>query len=339
MKRLLAILCLIPVLVYSDPNPHKVHFVYLIPTDKTPVNEEAITNAALHLQAWYQWQMGNEKTFTLNDPVVEVYYTSRDSAWYSETPCCLPYYLDPFENWWWDNVLIEAHEQTLDPNAQNITGAWYCCEEFDDWVVYIESAAAPGQISGGGSNGGGYMGLAMLGDLMVYPRTTCRGIGGDGHEFGHTLGLGHPPEGDPDWPIAIMGLGYLSYPAAILRQADKDSLNANPFFDYMQPIQPPVGLCPLPTPLPAPHANNADHVQNTSFRARWNAVNGATDYHLDVATDSSFINFAYQDWNVGNVLNEIVSGLPRHTDYWYRVRSYNGIVNSQNSNVIHVKTK
>jgi len=337
----------------ADPNPHKVHFVYLVPSDKTNIAESAIRNAALHLQAWYRWQMGNGKTFTLNDPIVEVYYTAHDSAWYSTNPCCPPYYLDPETNWFWDNSLIEAHELTLDPNAQNITGAWYCCEDFDDWVVYIDAAPSPTQFAGG-SNGGTYMGFALMADkdlrslMGIDPDWgQCRGIGGSGHEFGHTFGLAHPAEGSPEWymtPGPIMGLGYLSYPSAILRQSDRDILNANPFFGDMPYTDPPVGLCiflsgsPTPVPLQAPHADGADQIQQTSFRAKWHAINGAISYRIDIARDSHFINYTLQNVDVGNVTIAVVTGLTMRTDYYYRLRAYNGAI-SPNSNVIHVKTK
>jgi hypothetical protein len=82
-------------------------------------------------------------------------------------------------------------------------------------------------------------------------------------------------------------------------------------------------------------------VTATSFTANWRAVNVATGYRLDVATDSSFVNYVpgYQNLDVGNVTSYNVTGLAARTTYYYRVRAYNGNGTSPNSNVVQVKTK
>jgi phosphodiesterase/alkaline phosphatase D-like protein len=82
-------------------------------------------------------------------------------------------------------------------------------------------------------------------------------------------------------------------------------------------------------------------VTATSFTANWKHVGGATGYRLDVATDSSFVNYVsgYQNFDVGNVTSRDVTGLTADTHYFYRVRAYNGNGTSPNSNVIKVKTK
>jgi phosphodiesterase/alkaline phosphatase D-like protein len=82
-------------------------------------------------------------------------------------------------------------------------------------------------------------------------------------------------------------------------------------------------------------------VTATSFIAKWQSVGGATGYRLDVATDSSFVNYVpgYQDLDVGNTTSRNVTGLTPNTNYYYRLRAYNGNGTSPNSNVIHAKTK
>jgi phosphodiesterase/alkaline phosphatase D-like protein len=82
-------------------------------------------------------------------------------------------------------------------------------------------------------------------------------------------------------------------------------------------------------------------VTATSFTANWRSVRGATGYQLDVATDSSFGNYVpgYQNLDVGNTTSRNVTGLTPNTNYYYRLRAYNGNGMSPNSNVIHAKTK
>ena len=91
----------------------------------------------------------------------------------------------------------------------------------------------------------------------------------------------------------------------------------------------------------APKAENATHVTASSFIANWYSVGGATGYQLDVATDSSFVNYVpgYQDLDVGNTTSRSVTGLTANTNYYYRLRAYNAGGTSPNSNVIRVKTK
>ena len=79
----------------------------------------------------------------------------------------------------------------------------------------------------------------------------------------------------------------------------------------------------------------------SSFTAHWSSVSGATGYRLDVSTTSSFSSYVpgYRDLNVGNTTSYNVTGLAAETDYYYRLRAYNGAGPSPNSNVVKTKTK
>src|SRR5882724_2795145 len=62
----------------------------------------------------------------------------------------------------------------------------------------------------------------------------------------------------------------------------------------------------------------------SSFLAKWHAAAGATGYRLDVSTTPSFDSYVsgYKDRDIGNATNQIVSGLERGMQYYYRVRAY-----------------
>jgi hypothetical protein len=78
----------------------------------------------------------------------------------------------------------------------------------------------------------------------------------------------------------------------------------------------------------------------TSFLAKWQAVEGATGYRLDVSTTPTFDTYAgiYRDFEVGNGTSAIVTGLDPGTKYYYRVRSSNSGGTSANSEPILATT-
>lgn len=98
-----------------------------------------------------------------------------------------------------------------------------------------------------------------------------------------------------------------------------------------------IKLSPAPAPT-ATTATAATHINATSFKAQWSIFEGSTSYYLDVATNITFTNMVsgYNNLNVGNVTNYVVTGLAPNTTYYYRVRGSN---TSTNSNTITVATK
>lgn len=203
----------------AQSNPHKVHFVYLIPSDKTNRASARIEQMAFELQRWMRWRMGNDKTFTLHDPVVEVFQTDHTAAWYREHDAG-----GESTGWYWANCLSDLNRYA--------GGGFY--QYYDTWFTYVDSEPAPGQYAGG--TGGGYTsGVCVLGErdldalMDEDPEwTVCREIGGAGHEYLHTHSM---PHAEPEyWNTSIMGAGYSVYPACILQPSAIALLNSNPFY-------------------------------------------------------------------------------------------------------------
>lgn len=231
----------------TEMNINRIHFIGLIPKDRTNTIEKALNEAAWHMQGWCRWQMGNSKTF---DYDVNFYKTDHPAAWYStftEDPKA------PYSEWYWANAQRDARDYA---------GARFYMEH-DSWVIYLDAEIdeAHGQHAGGASvNGSGLCVLhakdcaSIRGKDPQWP--LCRGLGGGLHETLHTLGLPHPEPG-ADWERAVMGVGYWRYPNAILTENDKWILDHHRFFEKHPPKAKP-GICryndsrPRPNPRPYP---------------------------------------------------------------------------------------
>lgn len=227
-------------------NENKLHFILLNPKDITDRTSNALKQAALHMQAWCKWQMGNSKTFTLD---VKIYHTDHTAEWYStfkQSPDI------PHSEIYWANAQLDARDYA---------GARFYMEH-DSWVVYIDAPIAPDQHAGAASvNGSGIAVLHAKDCASIRGQdpdwTLCRGVGGGLHEALHTLGLPHPnPPPDPDWTNGVMGIGYMNYPKAILTVNDKVALNHSRFFapdsSLSRPPICPFGRNPLPAPRDTP---------------------------------------------------------------------------------------
>ena len=223
-----------PQLVEEDTKKY-VRFVYLVPSDKAarPEYKLSIENAARHLQLWYKGQLGNNKTFNLTEPIVEVYKSSHDTNWYSTNPDT-----DWAGEWkFWFNAVNDAFALSggsfNDPN--------------NFWIIYIDALPACPMQQGGGLNGVAAMGENDLRGLIgqswipicneVVPAySPCRYVGGLGHELGHAFGLPHPPGCDDGQPVAcdyssIMYTGYVDYPNTYFSSNEKTILNSSPFIN------------------------------------------------------------------------------------------------------------
>jgi MBG domain (YGX type)/Secretion system C-terminal sorting domain/Fibronectin type III domain len=98
------------------------------------------------------------------------------------------------------------------------------------------------------------------------------------------------------------------------------------------------GITPAGVPIAAT-TNTATNITDASFTASWDAISGATNYRIDVATDNTFntIVSAYNNLSVLGT-STVVSGLDSETTYYYRVRAENASGQSLSSNIIEVVT-
>ena len=142
---------------------------------------------------------------------------------------------------------------------------------------------------------------------------------------------------------------YDYYPIGRLRTATRPGNKQDQFVYYLdgelKQATYDVTATPPPTPPPTgtpspPFATAATNVTSNGFSANWHSVAGANGYRLDVSTSSTFATYVtgYQNLDVGNVTSRAVSGLAGNITYYYRVRAYNVIGTSGNSNVINVTT-
>ena len=92
--------------------------------------------------------------------------------------------------------------------------------------------------------------------------------------------------------------------------------------------------------LSAPTANAASSVTTSTLNANWTSIPGASGYRLDVSSSRSFSSFlnGWQDFDAGANTSITVSRLNSSTLYYYRVRAYNGLTISTNSNAIATLT-
>ena len=90
----------------------------------------------------------------------------------------------------------------------------------------------------------------------------------------------------------------------------------------------------------APGTAGAYTATCTGFTAQWAFTANTTKYYLDVSINSGFSTFVsgYNNLDVGNVLNYVLTGLSPGTTYYYRVRANNSCGTSLSSAIMSFAT-
>jgi ELWxxDGT repeat protein len=88
-----------------------------------------------------------------------------------------------------------------------------------------------------------------------------------------------------------------------------------------------------------PVAIDAANILSATFKAKWNAANGASGYEIDVSLLNDFsTHVSGYPTALGNVLELTVASLQSSTTYFYRVRAKNTTGDSPYSNTVSVTT-
>ena len=194
-----------PAPLVINPTVNPIHYsvmAYLItPTDQSFNSQYYIGERAciLNLQAWYKSQMGNKSLSGLHNS--SWYNTNHGDSISGTTPAYA-----------YHNVKYEM-KQLLGANFDTVHFAYfiYVVADFPDETIPRGLAAE---------------GLENLLDISGESPHSWM-MGAAGHALGHAFGL---PEPTVENSNGIMSGGTGKYPNCILTQAEKDTLNASPFF-------------------------------------------------------------------------------------------------------------
>ncbi|MEQ8684507.1 MAG: fibronectin type III domain-containing protein, partial [Imperialibacter sp.] len=156
----------------------------------------------------------------------------------------------------------------------------------------------------------------------------------DGTEYAvdDVIGVGKVVEIDGDGSFTVSGLTpgslyYFSFFSYVGDGIIRDYLQANPLVKSQATL------------IPSTTLNAPTNLGQSSFDLSWSAVNGATDYHLDVSTsDFTTLLDGYNGKSLGIVESVTLSGLSSGTTFRARVRAVNSVGASPNSNEVTIVT-
>jgi hypothetical protein len=194
------------------PPVRTVRVYWLKPTDVAYDQRypDGIANVMREAQRYYRQELG--RTFTLNDPVVEVVNGDHPRSWYENTP-------NGNECYWW--VVFNMQQELMRKLSLRAPDT--------RWINVGEISAEASCSGGGGGNGWVILsghdadGAAGIGGTMN------RWYGGMVHELGHAFGLpdSTSTDGTP------MSASFYNYPNTHFSQAQKDRILNGPYGSFL----------------------------------------------------------------------------------------------------------
>ncbi len=198
----------------ATPPAGTVRVFWLRPTD-VPYDQrypDGIANVVREAQRYYKQELG--KTFTLNNPVVEVVTGEHDSNWYINTNCT------PGGDRYWC-VVGNMHQELMRRfGIRNPDNRWLNVGEI--------SAEEPGQSGGGASTGWVVLSGHDADGAAGINGPMNRWYGGMVHEIGHGLGL---PDSTSTDGTPMSGSFY-NYPNTHFTQAQKNAILNGPYGSF-----------------------------------------------------------------------------------------------------------
>lgn len=194
------------------PPQRTIRVYWLKPTDVAYDQRypDGIANVMREAQRYYKQELG--KTFTLNNPVVEVVNGDHPHAWYENTA-------NGSDCYWW--VVFNMQQELMRKLALRAP---------DSRWINVGEISAESSCSGGGGGGGWVIlsghdadgGAGINGPMN-------RWYGGMVHELGHAFGLpdSTSTDGTP------MSASFYSYPNTHFSQAQKNGILNGPYGSFL----------------------------------------------------------------------------------------------------------
>ncbi|MCF6473806.1 cellulose-binding protein, partial [Nonomuraea sp. MG754425] len=171
---------------------------------------DGVAKVMQEAQRFFGRQLG--KTFTLNDPIVEVVNGDQPRSWYENTPNC-------GEKYWWSVCNMQAElRRKFGLGAPDRR-----------WVNVGEVSAEGEGAGGGGGNGWVILSGHDADGAAGINGPMNRWYGGMVHELGHAFGLPDATSTDG----TCMSASFYSYPNCTFSQAQKNGILNGPYGGFL----------------------------------------------------------------------------------------------------------